>query len=576
MSVLPPKPHTPLYRSDGTMESCCIGQKMKSGHSWTCFIPCLLLWMGLAILSSGCAVGPDVVKPDAPTAEEWMVPQTPAVKGEADKERMDDETPRMEKEPADYNEWWKVFSDPALETLVAKAHKQNLTLQIAGIRIMESRAQLGIAVGNLYPQRQAFFVEYTANRLSKNTSLPVNDRDFQSLSTGFDAAWELDLWGKYRRSVESGMANLEASIASYDDALVSLASEVARTYLVIRTLEQRLEIAQENVRIQERSLAIANARFQGGDVSELDVAQARSLLKDTEASIPALERSLRQAKNALATLLGTLPGEIDSLLEGPPRIPKVAGEVVLDVPAELLRRRPDIRLAEMRVQAQRPQIGVAKADLYPSFALAGTIGWRTTNSDGILGNENALGDIYESDSVFWAAGPTVTWNIFNYGRIRNRVRVEQARFQQLVVAYKNTVLRAHEDVENAITGFVRSREEEKFLRDSVAAAKRSVDISLLQYREGLTDFQRVLDTQRFLTTQSNRLTDVSGSVVTSLVAMYKALGGGWQIRKDTDFISPEVREEMSEETGWGGLMQSKEMEFKEPPEKWGRWRLPDW
>ncbi len=558
------------------MEPCCMKPDRKFGRPRTGFGTLLLAWMGVVILTAGCAVGPDVVKPEASTAEEWTIPPTPAAEPEAGgREGVGEETPRLEKGPADYKEWWKVFNDPVLATLVAKARKENLTLQIAGIRIMQSRAQLGIAVGNLYPQQQSFFVDYAANRLSKNTSLPVNDRDFQSLSTGFDATWELDVWGKYRRSVESGMADLEASIAGYDDALVSLAAEVARTYLVIRTLEERLEIARENVHIQKRSLEIADARFQGGDVSELDVAQARSLLKDTEATIPALERDVRQAKNALATLLGALPGEIDSLLEGPPKIPQVTGDVVLDVPADLLRRRPDIRLAEMRVAAQRPMIGVAKAGLYPSFALSGTIGWRTTNSD-LDNNENALGDIFESDSVFWAAGPTVTWNIFNYGRIRNQVRVEQARLQQLVVGYKNTVLRAHREVENAIAAFVRSRQEERLLQDSVTAAKRSVDISVVQYKEGLTDYQRVLDTERFLATQSNRLTHVSGSVVTSLVAMYKALGGGWEIRKGTDFISPEVREEMRKEVGWDGLLNNKELELNQTPGNRGHWRLPDW
>jgi NodT family efflux transporter outer membrane factor (OMF) lipoprotein len=350
---------------------------------------------------------------------------------------------------------------------------------------------------------------------------------------------------------------------------------VARTYVVIRTLEQRLEIARENVRIQERSFSIANARFEGGDVTELDVAQARGLLRDTQSSIPSFERSLRQAKNALAILLGSLPGDIDSLLQGPPRIPEASEGVVVDIPAELLRRRPDIRLAELRVAAQSPLIGVAKADLYPSFALTGTIGWQATNSDGLV-RENALDDIVDSDSIFWTAGPAFEWNILNYGRIRNQVRVEEARFQQVVVEYRNSVLQAYREVEDAMAGFVRSREEEQFLQDSVAAAKRSVDISLVQYREGLVDFQRVLDTQRFLTTQSNRLTVVSGSVATDLVAMYKALGGGWQIRKGKDFIPADIQEEMKGRARWGGLMQDKELELGETGKKQGGWRLPDW
>ena len=330
------------------------------------------------------------------------------------------------------------------------------------------------------------------------------------------------------------------------------------------------------MRIQERSLAIVSARFEGGDVSELDVAQARSLLGDTQASIPALERSLRQAKNALAILLGGLPAEVDTLLAGVPEIPNVTDEVIVDIPADLQRRRPDIRLAELQVATQSPQIGIAKADLYPHFFLFGTIGWQATDSRNLTGPDNSLGDIFDSKSLYYTAGPGFSWDILNYGRIRNRVRVEDARFEQLVVNYKNTVLRAWQEVEDALVGFLRSREEAQFLLDSVTASRRSVDISLLQYREGLVDFQRVLDTQRFLTLQADRWTAVKGSVATNLVAMYKAMGGGWQIRVGQDFIAPEYRDEMADRTNWGGLLTPQEAETVSAEEDRGRWRWPDW
>jgi NodT family efflux transporter outer membrane factor (OMF) lipoprotein len=524
------------------------------------FLASVFSSIALTLLVAGCAVGPDYTRPEVPTPAEWMEAGAAGLK----------------RETADYSRWWEVFADPVLDSLIEKTYQQNLDLQIAGVRIYEARAQLGIAMGSLYPQSQSAFGELSANRLSENMGSPITDRDFNALSLGFDAAWEVDIWGRFRRSVESTAANLEASIAGYDDILVSLTAETARVYIVIRTLQKRLEIARENVRIQERSLAIATARFEGGDVSELDVAQAKSLLRDTQASIPAFERSLRQAKNALAVLIGMLPAEVDGLLEGPQEIPTATDAVVVDIPADLLRRRPDIRLAELRLAAQSPQIGIAQSDLYPHFYLFGTIGWQASDARTLTGSGNSLGDIFDHKSFFYTAGPGFSWNILNYGRIRNRVRVEDARFEQLVVNYKNTVLRAWQEVEDALVGFLRSRQEERFLLESVDASKRSVDISLLQYREGIVDFQRVLDSQRFLTTQADRLAAVSGSVGTSLVGMYKAMGGGWQLREGKEFVAPVYKQEMIQRTDWGNLMDDRQVEPAAEESRSGGWRRPDW
>ena len=278
------------------------------------------------------------------------------------------------------------------------------------------------------------------------------------MNLAFDAVWELDVWGRFRRAVESGVANLEASIAGYDDFLVSLTAEVARTYIFIRTEEQRLDIARQNVKIQTRSLQIAEVRYKAGDVSELDVTQAQSLLGNTQALIPRLESGLRQAKNGLAILLGILPSEIEEILGAAGTIPEVSSEVFVDIPAELLRRRPDIRLAELRVASQSPRIGIAKADLYPQFTLFGTVGLATssgtaTKAGGPDGSD--LGDLFESDSLTWNTGSGFSWDIFNYGRIKNRVRVEDARFQQLVVNYEDTVLRAFQEIEDAMVAFLR-------------------------------------------------------------------------------------------------------------------------
>jgi NodT family efflux transporter outer membrane factor (OMF) lipoprotein len=504
------------------------------------------------------------VKPEAPVEKEWMEARDPEIKTE----------------PSDYKEWWSVFNDPVLNSLVEHAYQQNLPLQISGIRILEARAQLGAVVGNLYPQLQQGRGGTDYTKISENAPNSLNSDDsFWQYNAGFDAAWEVDIWGKFRRAVESGVANLETSIASYDDFLVSLTAEVARTYVLLRTFEERLEIARQNVTIQERSLQIAEIRFKAGAVTELDVVQAKSLLRNTEASIPRFEAGIRQAKNALAILMGALPGEIDYMLGGPKLIPKTPPEVVVDIPAELLRRRPDIQLAEYQIATQTPLIGVSKAELFPAFQLFGSIGLAASNSrNTISGGQNgsSFSDLFDSDSLEFFGGPSFTWNLFNYGRIKNRVRTEDALLQQLIVNYEDTVLRAHREVEDSLVGFLRKQQEAGFLLGSVKASQRSVDLSMLQYKEGLVDYQRVLDTQRFLTDQQDAWTATRGDVVLNLVSMYKALGGGWQIREGQEFVSKDNIQEMEKRTDWGDLIQPKEVETPTTAEERKQWRWPDW
>lgn len=508
----------------------------------------VILAIVLAVLS-GCAVGPDYIRPQPPGIDEWI----------------ESEDPRIKSAPADLAAWWKRFNDPVLDTLIERAFRQNLSLRMAGIRILEARAQLGIAVGNQYPQLQQLRGDTTAYGLSENAAntIPAIDTHFTTANIGFDAAWELDFWGRFRRAVESGVWNLDASIAAYDDILVTLLAEVARTYVVIRTLEARIAIALENVKIQQRSLQIARVRFEGGDVTELDVAQARTLLGDTQASIPRLNAQLHQAKNGLAVLLGMLPGEVNPLLGGPGRIPSAPPDVEAGVPAELLRRRPDIRLAESRMAAQCSLIGVAKADLYPRLTLFGSIGLSASNAAITAAGfpkGSSLRDIGDSDSLAYHGGIGFAWDIFNYGRIKNRIRVQDARFQELVVNYKNTVLRAAQEAEDGLSAFLRSQEEVTFLRESVEGATRSVELSMTQYREGLVDYQRVLDTQRAQTQTQDLLTTTQGSVLLNLVATYKALGGGWEIRRGRDFLPEELRGEMEKRTDWGHLLTPAELE----------------
>jgi len=513
------------------------------------YLTCLLL--------AGCkVVGPDFIKPDAPVAGQWLEVDDPAISSGQ----------------GDVSNWWTVFNDPILDSLIDKAYQQNLSLQIAGIRILEARAQLGIAVGNSYPQAQQVRGGLTHIELSDNQPniTGAADTSYRDADIGFDVGWELDLWGRFKRGIQAADADLLTSIADYDDVLVSLTSSVASAYSLIRTFEERIAIAHKNVEIQERSLKITTVRFENGATTELDVQQAKTLLLNTKASIPALQVGLQQAKHALSTLLGLPPGNLESLLQGESVIPSAASEVAVGIPAELLRRRPDIRRAELQAAAQSARIGIAEGDLYPHFSLVGSIGLRA----GDTFNSN-VGDLFQLNSIEAFAGPSLTWDIFNYGRIKNNVRVQDARLQQLIVNYQNTVLEASREVEDALVGFLRAKEQVGFLSDSVVAAQRSVELALLQYRDGVADYQRVLDTQQALVAQQDLKTARQGDIATNLIAMYRALGGGWQIRKGNNFVPQETKEQMKQRTNWGELLETSPQDSRKDDEKQSMPK-PDW
>ncbi|MDX1697144.1 MAG: TolC family protein, partial [Thiohalobacterales bacterium] len=424
-------------------------------------------------------------------------------------------------------------------------------LQIAGLRILESRAQLGIATGNRYPQLQQVNASATAIELSENrpNAVPGIDDDYASYQAGFDAAWELDFWGRFRRGIEAAEAGLSASVADYDNALVSLTAEVARAYITIRTLEERLALAEANIELQQESLRVARVRFENGATTELDVQQATSNLADTRALVPILKRSLRQARNGLSILLGLPPSDLSGMLGGPGTIPVAPAELAAGVPADLLRRRPDVRAAEQQAASQSALVGVAQADLYPRFSLVGSIGFQSSNT-----GSSSAGDLFDGDSLFYNAGPAFSWNILNYGRIRNNVRVQDARLQQALVNYRNTVLTAYREAEDAMVAFVESQRESEFRATSAQAAQRSTEIASIQYREGSVDFQRVIDAERFLVQQQDQWTSVRGDIALNMVALYKALGGGWELREGREFVSEENRNEMAERTSWGKLL----------------------
>ncbi len=515
-----------------------------------------MVFMALALislLSGGCAmIGPDFQRPDAPVADSWVT--------SLDDPALESTLPPANAVGKQMSRWWKAFNDPLLNSLIEEAYRQNLDLQAAGLRILEARARLGIATGNLYPQQQSLNASFSAMGLSENSANSgAGDLNYTDGSTGFDAAWELDFWGKFRRGVEAADANFKATVAAYDSYLVTLTAEVARTYILVRTLEERIAVARDNVAIQQRSVRISDVRFKGGLVTELDVQQARNLLANTQAVIPALQAELRRAKNSLAVLLGVPPQQIDAKLGSGGTIPAAPVEVAVGIPAELLRRRPDVRQAELQAKAQSALVGVAKADLYPHFTLLGSVGLRASDSALTATGGSNIGNIFDGNSLEYVAGPSVSWDIFNYGRIKNQVRMQDARLQQMLINYQNTVLRAARDVEDALTSLVNDRQRLVYLRQAEQAAQRSVDLALLQYREGLVDFQRELDALRILSSAQDKLTIVRGDEAISMVKVYKALGGGWQLRNGKPFVAADTAAVMEERTDWGDMLKQKNL-----------------
>jgi NodT family efflux transporter outer membrane factor (OMF) lipoprotein len=511
----------------------------------------------VVILLSGCVkIGPNFIRPKAAVSPNWL----------------DAGDKRVKSEPAEYRNWWQLLNDPVLDRLIDRAYRENLSLRIAGVRVLEARAQLGIAVGGLFPQTQQAIGSFQYNRTSEYApNFASSLLNYRQSEIGLLASWELDFWGKFRRAIESADASLLATVADYDNTLVSLTADVANSYILIRTVEKRLGIAHENVETQKESLKIAEARFKYGTVSQLDVEQAKTVLNDTLASIPGLETQLRQAKNALSVLLGLPPSLLMDELAGASEIPVSPPQVVVGIPTDLLRRRPDIRSVELRAVAQCAQIGVAKADLYPAFSLSGTFGFLSSD----VGKFN-LSDMFLWKSRTAQAGPSVQWNILNYGRITNNVRVQDARFQELLITYQNAVLTAQQEVENNLTAFLRAQERAEFLAQSVTAAKRSLDLAVRQYREGAKDFTTVLVTQQALLNEQDNLATTLGNVSSSLVGIYRALGGGWEIRGGKDLVPPEIKMEMAKRTNWGKLLAPASYNPPVSEEPKSSIRFPDW
>jgi len=478
---------------------------------------------------NGFKVGPNYDQPPAPVAPEWI---------EARDARVQDRH---------LQDWWTVFQDGRLSSLIDTAYQQNLTLRSAGARVLEARAQQAIAAGSFFPQTQEATGQISRVGLSSNAannpasllpilaglpgtnSIPgreVPTNWFTNMSGGFNLSWELDFWGRFRRAIESANANLDASLDSYDDALVTLLSDVATNYVQFRVAQQRIQIAQENVGIQERILALAEERFRVGvKATRLDVEQARTVLEQTRSSIPALQITLGQANDVLCILLGIPVRDLGQELGTAPGasadpMPSTPKWVAADIPADLLRRRPDIRQAERQVAAQSAQIGVAEADLYPSLFINGTLGWEAQD----------LSQLFESRSFMGSITPNFRWNILNYGRISNNVRLQQVRTEELIATYQNKVLTAGREVQTSLRGFLRSQEQAEALARSVEAARAATELGETQYRTGTIDFNTVFNLAVTRVQQQDQLAIARGNVALNLINVYRALGGGWELR----------------------------------------------
>ena len=531
----------------------------------------------VTLLNSGCElhqwvdngfkVGPNYCKPVAPVASEWI----------------DYRDPRVKSEEADLAEWWHVFRDPGLDALIEAAYRQNISLRVACTRILAARAQRGIAAGNLFPQQQQMTAQYSRNAMSATAYpfnvIPLPEYYYDNWSTGFNLAWELDFWGRFRRAVEAADAELDASIENYDDVLVILLADVATSYTQLRTYQDRLRFAWLNVVSQYNAYQLAANKFILGAATERDLQQARQILEQTRASVPQLEAGIRQANNQLCTLLGIPPRELAEIeagtyerelmplkdvigervgkientvkefiknrqkpaedlpglldiakhpeianllkpLEERQRTPVAPDQVVVGIPADLLCRRPDVRRAERQVAAQSAHIGIAEAEFYPHIAINGTIGVQAQN----------FSRLFESQSLVGQIGPGFSWNLLNYGRIVNNVRVQDARFQELAFTYQNTVLQAAKEAEDGIVGYLKAHEETRNLNASVNAAERTVQISVDQYRDGVIDFTPVVLFESTLAGQQDNLAVARANIALNLIATYRALGGGWEMR----------------------------------------------
>ena len=475
--------------------------------------------VGISLLFfSGCAtVGPDYVPPEKKVPEEFSA-QLEAVKIEPSKlEGEQDGAPPVPVKKITremLGDWWKTLEDPLLSELVERAIKGNLDLRLAQSRVREERARRGIATADRFPTINA-----SASTTRQQSSKETGTGQANNLhSAGFDASWEIDLFGGIERSVESAKASVEAREEELNDTLVTLVAEAALNYVEIRTFQARLTAAEKNLKSQEETLQIVKDRLESGLTTTLTLEQANYNFESTKSEIPTLKTGIEQGKNGLAVLLGKFPGSLKNELENYTAIPILPIEVAIGVPADLLRRRPDIRRTERELAAQTARVGVATADLYPKLTLFGSVGLESLSA----------ASLFTGPAAAFSIGPKITWNVFDAGRIRQNIKIEDEKQEQSLIQYELSILTAVKDVENAVIDYAQEQVRRKSLIKSVEASKRAVDLSRELYTAGLSDFLGVLEAERSLFQFQDQLALSEGSVVSNLIRLYKSLGGGWK------------------------------------------------
>ncbi len=457
----------------------------------------------ICVIFMGCApVGPDFTWLDPGGPKIWHTkPDGGLTYGKAN--------------PQTLANWWKTLNDPDLEHLIDSAVKDNLDLKHAAARVREARALKGMSQAGLFPVIDAKG-SVSRNRISENTGKPGGESDLYY--AGFDAAWELDIFGGTRRAIEAASADLEASKEYLRYVLVSLIAEVALNYTEVRTYQARLAVTKANIKAQKKTYALNISRYRAGIINELPVRQSLYVLEHTRSLIPSLETGLEKAKNRLAVLLGKNPGDLEPVLSKQKPIPVPPLTVAVGIPAETLRHRPDVRRAEWELAAATARTGVATAELYPKFRLFGTIGLESVSS----------GDFMDWASSVWGIGPRISWNIFHGGAIRRNIEVHTARQEQAMIRYESTILHALEETENALIAYGKEQRRMASLKAAVKAAGKAYNLALDQYRAGLVDFSNVLDAQKAMQSFQDELAWSKGTVTSDFVRLYKALGGGWK------------------------------------------------
>ena len=459
----------------------------------------LTAWLAVVFLS-GCMVGPNFQPPHTTLPDDWagstVEPRT---------------TTAAEKE---LSRWWTLFDDPTLVELVDSAVRSNLDLKQAEARIRQARAARGVAAAGMGPTVDATGTYQRSRSTGAGKSNGMISNQYQ---TGFDAGWELDIFGGVRREIEAADSDLQAARETRRDVLVTLTAEVARNYIDLRAYQQRIAIARQNLAAQEHSADLTRQRFQGGFAGGLDVANAEAQVASTAAQIPLLESSARQLIYSLSVLLGMAPAGLLPELSPPEVIPPAPPSPPPGVPADLLRRRPDIRRAEAEIHAATARIGVATADLFPKFNILGSAGLRSSD----------FNSWFDWAARVWAFGPSVSWNVFDMQRTRSDIELQKALQDQALIAYRQTVLSALQDVENALIASTKEEEHRRSLVQAVEANRKAVDLATMLYTQGQTDFLNVLNAQRSLLVSEDALVQSTGTVSTNLVSLFKALGGGW-------------------------------------------------